>query len=72
MSKRCGDCKFFDARVCIGETESGYGIWEGYCTILQSDDNRRPIGNKIVKNVFYACKYFERRPVSETGGDKNE
>jgi len=48
MTKRCDNCIFFEPTVFISETESGYGLWEGYCT-LKAEERR---------NLYYACEFF--------------
>jgi len=55
MAKRCDHCIFFEPTVFIGETPSGYGLWEGYCCIQLERDI---MSSKHVRNLYYACEYF--------------
>ena len=49
MVKRCEHCKFYEDVVFIQETESGYGLWQGYCKLKHID----------VKNLWFACEDFQ-------------
>jgi len=49
MAKRCEHCKFYVDTVFIQETESGYGLWEGECTLK----------GITVKNLWFACEDFQ-------------
>lgn len=65
MSVRCLDCLNFRETVFVGETESGFGVWSGYCGVKIS---RRKIGLLEVKNMYFACERF--KPTEEAMKNK--
>lgn len=64
----CSKCEFFHETVFEGETESGYGSWEGYC------GNYQESGRYETKGRFLGCEagrfseeYLKRNDIIECG-----
>jgi len=57
-SKRCGGCIHFQATVFKEESESGLGVWFGYCT-LKPSERYGWLSRKRVLNMYHKCEDFE-------------
>ncbi len=62
MVKRCDHCIYFRPSVFEGQTYSGYGCWNGFC-LVQDSEKHGWLSSKRVKNVHFACdEYFTPIP----------
>jgi len=59
MAKRCDGCKYWHDSVFLGESVSGYGCWQGWCSNRNYHNNDWYSESKH-HNLWLACDYFEQ------------
>lgn len=54
MARRCEHCKHWHDTVFLGESQSGWGCWEGWCQFRKSGYRIRH------HSLMLACEHFDR------------
>ena len=61
---RCETCEHYHATVFKEESQSGLGVWEGYC-VIQPSKKYGWMSCKQVLNVYHKCEYYQKKVKGE-------